>query len=61
MSFVKIFGQWNQLDTKTERKNPTEIKFPTVNGKIRKKRLLNIQYRINKRLTVPLATKYRLT
>ena len=42
MSFVKIFGQWNQLDTKTERKNPTEIKFPTVKGKIRKTDYLDI-------------------
>ena len=42
MSFVKKFGQWNQLDTKTERTNPTEIKFPTVNGKIRKTNYLDI-------------------
>ena len=52
MSFVKKFGQWNQLDTKTERTHPTEIKFPTVNGKIRKKRLLIIQYFINKCLSI---------
>ena len=37
MPFLDNFSQWKKLDTKNQRVNPTEIKFQTVNCKIRKK------------------------
>lgn len=40
MSFVDSFSQWNKLDGKNQKANPTEMKYPTVNFKIREKRLL---------------------
>ena len=61
MPFLDNFSQWKKLDTKNQRVNPTEIKFQTVNCKIRKKMTIHIFiYFINQRLTVALATKYRL-
>ena len=41
MSFLDNFSQWNKLD-KSQRVNSTEIKFPMVNHKIRKKDYLDI-------------------
>ena len=60
MSFLDNVSQWNQLDTKNQRANPTEMKFPTVYQKIRKKRYYLDIYFISEWLTVALATKYRL-
>ena len=40
MSFLYDFSQWNKLDTKNQRVNPTEMKVPKVNRKRRKKRLV---------------------
>ena len=61
MSFLENFSQWNKLDTKSQRGNPSEKNFPTFNRKIRKKDTMQIFiYFINKRLTVALATEYRL-
>ena len=37
MPFLDNFSQWKKLDTKNQRVNLTEIKFQTVNCKIRKK------------------------
>ena len=37
MSFHDNFSQSNKLDTKNQRANSTEKKFPMVNRKIRKK------------------------
>ena len=60
MSFHDNFSQSNKLDTKNQRANSTEMKFPMVNRKVRKKRLFRYTFIfINKRLTVALATKYR--
>ena len=42
MSLLDNFNQWNKLDTKNQRVNRTEIKFPTVNNKIRKKKTVHI-------------------
>ena len=42
ISFLDTFSQWNKLDTKNQRTNPTEMKFPTIDRKIRKKDYLNI-------------------
>ena len=59
MSFFHKFSQWNKLDQKTQRENPTEMNFPMVNCETRKKNYLDIHYFFNKRLTVAFATKYR--
>ena len=37
MSFLDKFNQWNKLNTKNQRTNRMEIKFPMVNRKIREK------------------------
>ena len=37
MSFLDKFNQWNKLNTKNQRANRMEIKFPLVNRKIREK------------------------
>ena len=37
MSFHDNFSQSNKSDTKNQRANSTEMKFPMVNRKIRKK------------------------
>ena len=42
MSFLDKFSRCNKLDKKNQRQNPTEIKFPTVNRKTRKKDYLDI-------------------
>ena len=42
MSFPNIFSQCNKLDKKIQRENPTEMKFPTVKHKPRKKDYLDI-------------------
>ena len=42
MSFLDKFSQWNELDKKNSREIPTEMKFPTVNRKTRKKDYLDI-------------------
>ena len=61
MSFLDNLGQWSKSDTKKQRANPTKTNFPTVNRKIRKKKgYVDIHLFINKRLSVALATKYRL-
>ena len=44
MSFVDNFSQWNKLDGKNQRANPTEMKFATVHCKIRQKRLLRYSF-----------------
>ena len=35
MSFLDNFSQWNKFDTKNQRANPTELKFPIVNYEFR--------------------------
>ena len=42
MSFLDTVSQWNKLDKKKQRQNPTEMKFPTVNRKTSKKGYLDI-------------------
>ena len=42
MSLFHIFSQWKNLDKKTQRKNPTEMNFPTVNCETRKKDCIEI-------------------
>ena len=43
--FLDNFSQWNKLDIKTQRVNPTEMNFATVNcNKIRKKRLCRYSF-----------------
>ena len=44
MSFLDNFSQWNKLKIKNQRANPTEVKFPKVNPKRRKKRLLRYSF-----------------
>ena len=38
MSFLDNFGQWNKLDTKNQRSNPTKMKYPTITCKITKQK-----------------------
>ena len=42
MSFHDNFSQSNKLDTKNQRANSTEMKFPMVNRKIRKKKAIQV-------------------
>ena len=44
MSFLDKFSQWNKLYTKNQRSNLTDMKFLTVNRKIRKKRLFRYSF-----------------
>ena len=44
MSFPDDFSQRNKLKTKNQRANRTEMKFPKVNRKRRKKRLLRYSF-----------------
>ena len=61
MSFLDNISLLNKLDTKNQRANPNEMKFLTVNHKIRKKKTIYISsYFINKKLKFALATKYEL-
>ena len=61
MSSLDNFSISSKLDIKTDRLNPTEAKFATVKRKIRKQKAIQVFiYFISKRLTVALATKYKL-
>ena len=60
MSFLDYFSLWNELNTKNQKTNLTEMKILNVNRKVRTKDYVDIHLLINKRLTVALATKYRL-
>ena len=44
MSLFHKFSQWKNLDQKTQRENPTEMNFPTVNCETRKKRQLRYSF-----------------
>ena len=44
MSFLDNFSQWNKLDTRKLRTNPTKINFPTVNRKIRRKGCVDFHF-----------------
>ena len=44
MSFLDNFSQWNKLDIKNQRGKHTKINFPTVNRKIRTKRLCRYSF-----------------
>ena len=47
MSCIDNFSQWNQFDRKSQRENRTEMKFPIVNHKMRKKRLLRYSFTLS--------------
>ena len=40
MSFLENLSQWNMLNTKNQRPNPTEMKFTMINCKIRKEKTI---------------------
>ena len=42
MSFLDNFSQWNKLDTKNQIAKQTQMNFPAVNSKIRKKGFVDI-------------------
>ena len=44
MSFLDKFSQWNKLDTKNQRVNPTHLNFTTANTKMRKTRLCRYSF-----------------
>ena len=44
MSFFDKFSQWNKLDIKIQRANPTQLNFPTANSKMRKTRLCRYSF-----------------
>ena len=44
MLFIDNFSQGNKLDPKTQRENPTEINFTTVNHKTSKKGLCRYSF-----------------
>ena len=44
LSFLNYFSQRNKLDAKNQKENPTEMEFPTVTRKVRKKRLFRYSF-----------------
>ena len=60
MSFLHSFSQWNKLGTKNRRAKHTNMNFPTVNRKVRKKCYVHIHLFYQETVTGSLATKYRL-